>query len=125
MVYDAYHVSYRDENGVTVHTDEVLYRQGDTEIPYTVQHTYTPYYVTGSDEEDEEKAANFDGWNVVDITTDPETLGNVYQSYLMISKAHDGQIPVDRTSFMSKIENDSKLSPIVEIYNKFVFSSGQ
>ncbi len=52
-------------------------------------------------------------------------LGNVYQSYLMISKAHDGQIPVDRTSFMSKIENDSKLSPIVEIYNKFVFSSGQ
>lgn len=50
-------------------------------------------------------------------------LGNVYQSYLMISKAHDGQIPLDNTCFLSKIENDSKLKPILEIYEKFIFSS--
>lgn len=50
-------------------------------------------------------------------------LGNVYQSYLMISKAHDGQIPLDKTCFLSKIENDSKLKPILDIYEKFIFSS--
>ena len=80
MVFEAYHVSYRDELGVTIYTDEVLYRDGDTVIPYTFQFAYTPYYVTGSDEEDETKAANFDGWAYVDTTTDPETLGTVYQN---------------------------------------------
>lgn len=50
-------------------------------------------------------------------------LGNVYQSYLMISKAHDGQIPVDKMCFLSKIENDNKLKPILDIYDHFVFSS--
>ena len=49
-------------------------------------------------------------------------LGNVYQSTLMISRAHDGQIPVDKTSFQSKIKEDNKLSPIQKIYKRFVFS---
>ena len=61
MMFKSYHVSYRDELEVTIFTDEVLYREGATEIPYTVQFAYTPYYVTGSDETDETKAANFDG----------------------------------------------------------------
>lgn len=47
-------------------------------------------------------------------------LGNVYQSYLMISECSDGQIPVNATCFDSKI--DSKyLSPIEETYKNFVF----
>ena len=49
MIFKSYHISYRDELGVTIYTDEVLYKAGDTSIPYTVEFTYTPYYVTGSD----------------------------------------------------------------------------
>lgn len=48
-------------------------------------------------------------------------LGNVYQNMLMIGMAQDGQIPVDRECFSSKIENDGKLQPIAEIYEKFTF----
>ena len=66
MVFKAYHVSYRDELAVTIHTDEVLYKAGAESIPYTFQFAYTPYYVTGSDEDDETKAANFDGWKQLD-----------------------------------------------------------
>ena len=66
MMFKSYHISYRDELEVTIYTDEVLYKEGDEEIPYTFQFSYTPYYVTGSDEDDETKAANFDGWKLVD-----------------------------------------------------------
>ena len=66
MVFKAYHVSYRDELAVTIHTDEVLFKKGDTNIPYTFQFAYTPYYVTGSDEDDETKAANFNGWKLME-----------------------------------------------------------
>ena len=76
MIFNAYHVSYYDELGVTIFTDEVLYLNGDTEIPYTIQFTYTPYYVTGSDENDETKAANFDGWGRVV----GENIDHVYQN---------------------------------------------
>ena len=48
-------------------------------------------------------------------------LGNVYQNMLMIGMAQDGQIPVDRECFFSKIENDGKLQPIAEIYQQFTF----
>nr|MCR4708957.1 InlB B-repeat-containing protein [Clostridiales bacterium] len=90
MIFKSYHISYRDELGVTIYTDEVLYKEGSTNIPYTVQFTYTPYYVTGSDEDDETKAANFDGWAVVDLSTDPETLGDVYQNGESINMAESG-----------------------------------
>ena len=47
-------------------------------------------------------------------------LGNVYQSYLMITECNDGQIPVNAKSFESKIQLNY-LAPISEIYKKFVF----
>lgn len=71
MVFKAYHVSYRDELAVTIHTDEVLFKEGDTSIPYTFQFAYTPYYVTGTDEDDETKAANFAGWKVMEPEVSP------------------------------------------------------
>lgn len=48
-------------------------------------------------------------------------LGNVYQSYLMISECNDGQIPMNATCFYSKIENRN-LASIGEIYGQFVFT---
>ena len=47
-------------------------------------------------------------------------LGNVYQSYMMVSKCNDGQIPVNQICFETKIESQY-LSPIKEVYDKFVF----
>ena len=47
-------------------------------------------------------------------------LGNVYQSYLMISKCNDGQIPVNGICFESKIKAKN-LTPIAELYNSFIF----
>lgn len=49
-------------------------------------------------------------------------LGNVYQSYLMISECNDGQIPVNAICFESKIQS-KYLASISEIYQKFVFES--
>lgn len=48
-------------------------------------------------------------------------LGNVYQSYLMISKCNDGQIPVNNMCFESKIQAKN-LAPIAEIYDCFIFN---
>ena len=47
-------------------------------------------------------------------------LGNVYQSYLMISECNDGQIPVNSICFESKIQS-KYLSAISDIYKKFDF----
>ncbi len=47
-------------------------------------------------------------------------LGNVYQSTLMISKCSDGQLPVNETCFLAKIEHGN-YEPIGKIYRKFVF----
>ena len=47
-------------------------------------------------------------------------LGNVYQNMLMISECNEGQIPINEESFNSKI-SIRHLSPIQEIYKKFVF----
>ncbi len=47
-------------------------------------------------------------------------LGNVYQSTLMISQCNDGQIPVNATSFHSKVEN-KYLSSLEQVYGQFVF----
>lgn len=47
-------------------------------------------------------------------------LGNIYQSYLMISECNDGQIPVNSLCFESKIQSKN-LDAISEIYKKFVF----
>lgn len=71
MMFKSYHISYRDELGVTIYTDEVLYKKGAEDIPYTFQFAYTPYYVTGSDDDDETKAANFDGWMLMEPEESP------------------------------------------------------
>ncbi len=47
-------------------------------------------------------------------------LGNVYQSTLMISQCNDGQIPVNATSFHSKVES-KYLSAMEQVYEHFVF----
>ena len=47
-------------------------------------------------------------------------LGNVYQNYLMISECNDGQIPVNKLSFESKVQS-RYLSGMSETYKKFVF----
>lgn len=47
-------------------------------------------------------------------------LGNVYQSYLMISECNDGQIPVNAICFESKIQS-KYLVAISDIHQKFVF----
>lgn len=47
-------------------------------------------------------------------------LGNVYQNYMMISECNDGQIPVNKICFESKIES-KYLAAISEIYENFVF----
>lgn len=49
-------------------------------------------------------------------------LGNVYQSYLMISECNDGQIPVNAICFEKKIES-KYLSAIADIHEKFVFEA--
>ena len=47
-------------------------------------------------------------------------LGNVYQSYLMISECSDGQIPVNPICFESKIQS-KYLNAIEDIHKKFLF----
>ena len=47
-------------------------------------------------------------------------LGNVYQSYLMISECNDGQIPVNAICFESKVQS-KYLAAIFEIHQRFVF----
>lgn len=47
-------------------------------------------------------------------------LGNVYQSYLMISECNDGQIPVNAICFETKIQS-KYLAAISDIHQKFVF----
>lgn len=47
-------------------------------------------------------------------------LGNVYQSYLMISECNDGQIPINAICFESKIQS-KYLAAISDIHQKFVF----
>lgn len=51
-------------------------------------------------------------------------LGNVYQSYLMISECNDGQIPVNEKSFESKIQS-KYLKGISGSYDKFTFKNGE
>ena len=48
-------------------------------------------------------------------------LGNVYQTPLMITECSDGQIPINETCFMKKLETRN-LQPIMKIYKKFEFS---
>ena len=49
-------------------------------------------------------------------------LGNSYQSALMVTKCNEGQIPVNKTCFNTKIES-KYLAPIGEIYERFVFDT--
>ena len=86
MIFESYHISYIDENEVVIYTDEVLYKKGDTNVPYTVQFAYTPYYVTGGDDEDD-NAASFDGWKRIDKDTTPPT---IYQNGAKINMANLG-----------------------------------
>jgi hypothetical protein len=48
-------------------------------------------------------------------------LGNSYQSILMVTKCNDGQIPINKICFKSKIES-KYLKPINDIYEHFVFT---
>ncbi len=49
-------------------------------------------------------------------------LGNVYQNYLMISICNDGQIPVNKNCFETKLEEQGQyLSAISDIHKDFVF----
>ena len=50
-------------------------------------------------------------------------LGNEYQDYLMISECSDGQIPVNKTCFESKLKSKNHAA-LSEIYKKFVFKQG-
>ncbi|MBQ3865220.1 MAG: protein kinase [Clostridia bacterium] len=47
-------------------------------------------------------------------------MGNVYQTTLMITECNDGQIPINETCFLKKLETRN-LQPIKKIYKKFVF----
>ena len=47
-------------------------------------------------------------------------LGTPYQTMLMISRASDGQIPVNKAAFYEKC-GQSNLAPIKDIYGSFVF----
>ena len=47
-------------------------------------------------------------------------LGSGYQNTLMISKCNDGEIPINKKCFISKIQTKN-LAPLEEIYFKFVF----
>lgn len=49
-------------------------------------------------------------------------LGNVYQSYLMVSQNNEGYIPVNEICFNTKVENKN-LKPIKKIVNRLKFSS--
>ena len=48
-------------------------------------------------------------------------LGNVYQQYLMIKEASDGQIPINKVCFEEKIQSRI-LEPVKDIYESFTFS---
>ena len=50
-------------------------------------------------------------------------LGIEYQDYLMISECSDGQIPVNKTCFESKLKSKNHAA-LSEIYKKFVFKQG-
>ena len=72
---------------------------------------FTYEWSLGKGTENEEKAASrLLAW----------MLGNSYQSFLMITEANDGQLPVNETCFKSKIES-KYLKPISFIYRSFVF----
>ena len=78
MVFESFHVSYRDENATTIHTDEVLYKSGDTEVKYIIDRAYAPYYATKIDDSGEELSAKFSGWEQYE----PEVTGGapVYEN---------------------------------------------
>lgn len=87
---------------------EKTYVYPDSETIYC---SYTYEWSIGGGSEDEITAAErLLSW----------MMGNVYQSMLMISECSDGQIPVNATSFESKIQS-KELQPIEDIYTKFVF----
>ena len=47
-------------------------------------------------------------------------LGNVYQNLLLVSMNNEGQLPLNKTCFLSKIDTKN-LAPIRSIYGRFVF----
>ena len=77
MVFESFHVSYRDENATTIHTDEVLYKSGDTTVNYTIDRAYAPYYATKVDD-GETLSAKFSGWT--QMIPEVEENAPVYQN---------------------------------------------
>ena len=61
MIYNVYHVTYQDEEGVTLAADVVLMSIHDREAEYEITQTYTST----------EQTQNFEGWNV------KEGVGNI------------------------------------------------
>ena len=47
-------------------------------------------------------------------------LGNVYQNTLMISRAQDGQLPLNGTCFTEKCETNTELKPLLSIKDEIV-----
>ena len=54
MIYHAFYITYQDEKGVIISTDEMVSK--DTQVSYTVNMPYTPM----------DANSNFEGWMVVD-----------------------------------------------------------
>lgn len=48
-------------------------------------------------------------------------LGHAYQNVLMINNCNEGQIPLNKESFMEKV-SQQQLVPMKEVYKKFVFT---
>lgn len=75
MIFKIYHVAYNDELGVTINTDEVLFKDGDASVPYTVMYTYSPYNASKIDDDDgSELTAEFTGWKQAIPETATETI---------------------------------------------------
>lgn len=47
-------------------------------------------------------------------------LGNVYQNTLMISRAQDGQLPLNTTCFAEKCETNAELAPLLSIKDNMI-----
>ena len=65
MLFNVYSVTYLDEAGLGIHTDELYKRSDDTsEMQYQFNQTYTPY--ANTDPDDPNAVAEFLGWQQIE-----------------------------------------------------------
>ncbi|MBQ3322129.1 MAG: hypothetical protein IJH05_04720 [Firmicutes bacterium] len=74
MVFDSYKVTYRDQNGVTLKTDENLYRSDEEDHTYTISLTYEPYSEESEEEGSDTMASQFMGWEQISPAVSEETI---------------------------------------------------